>query len=359
MRVSFLDLSRETSRTCFQKKVLSNVKKILDNGTFLFGKNFNKLEAKLSKMFEAEAVLVKSGTDAIALSLMVNGIGHGKRVAIPAFSAIPTAAAVIMTGATPVYVDVSIRDAGISIELLADVIDKVDAVVPVHLYGQPADMPRVMDACKNKIVIEDCAQAFGSKIDGVSVGKFGQCGAFSFYPSKNLGACGDAGFIITKDSCLASKLRELRFYGQKNSYVMGDSVGINSRIDEMQCAIILEKLKEFPKVLNKRMNMFEKYLKEVGKFSINWNSGATPHLMPIITSDREKFILKMKDNEISTLIHYPFTLPKSVSKSDEKFIVAEEYSKNVVSIPFNPWLTDAECDYVLEATKRNINSTNK
>lgn len=348
MKISFLNMQRE-AEFLIKNNLTNELESVITSGQYLFGPKAKELEEKLSEKFNSEVVLVGSGTDAITLSLLAYDIGPGKNVLIPAFSAIPTAVAVKMTGAEIKYADITSTSC-INKEII---LDDVSAVIPVHLYGNTAEIEYIRDLCKQKdiVLIEDCAQAFGTFFNGQLVGTFGNTGAFSFYPTKNLGCFGDGGAIITKDTSIAQELRELRFYGQKNKSAMGNSTGMNSRMDELQCTILLKKLSLISSIEERKISIFEKYKKNFKYCTINWNYGSMPHLFPILVNNRYKFAKYMKDKGIETSIHYPFTLPAAIGKTKKSFPIAEKFASQVISIPFHPWLTDKEIEYIIEITE--------
>ena len=351
MKIPFLNLQKE-AKFLIEYGIMQDIEKTFATGHYLFGPKSKELEEKFSEMFNSEAILVGNGTEAIYLALRSYGIGPGKKVAIPAFSAIPTATAVKMTGAEIVYIDIVPATGCMNYYMLEEFND-LDAVVIVHLYGNVADVKKTKLYCQeNKIpLIEDCAQSFGATINHKKVGTFGNMGAFSMYPTKNLGTAGDSGLVITKDTSLAQTIKELRFYGQKQKYVMGDVCGINSRADEIQSTILLNKLKILPEIEEQRLRMLHKYRIELSN-KLQWEAGSMPHLFPIRVKNRRAFIKKMKEKEIDTAIHYPFTLPQAIDKKIEPYLYAESFADEIVSIPFHPWLEPDEVDYILETTKK-------
>lgn len=349
MKIQFLDMKRE-AKFLLKNGLLEKIESVISSGQYLFGENSKQLEEYMSEKFNSEAILVGSGTDAITISLMAYGINQNSIVGVPAFSAIPTAVAVKMTGAKIRYVDLCKSLSG-----GADLkkISHTDAFIPVYLYGNSFNIEELIN-CKNNgiLVVEDCAQAFGTKINNNFVGTFGHTGAFSFYPSKNLGCFGDGGLIITKDSSIAQKIRELRFYGQKTKKSMSNLTGMNSRIDEIQCAILLNKLIIHDKIEERRLEIFDKYVNNFKEYTIKWNTGCMPHLFPIFVKNRNKFIKYMKKLNIEVAIHYPFTLPASIDKYKTSFPIAEKFASEIVSLPFYPWLNNKEIQYIIESTKR-------
>ena len=353
MKIPFLDFTKETE-LLIRNGIMSEIEAIFRSGHFLFGPKTKLLEEKLSELFNANAILVGSGTDALFLALRAFGIGFGSTVAIPAMTAIPTAAAVKLTGANIKYIDVN--NALMDINKL-NVLGKIDAVIVVHLYGNVANLKDIKEFCNNRRIplIEDCAQSFGAKFNEKHTGTIGNAGALSFYPSKNLGAASDMGCVITKDVGIAQKIKELRFYGQVDKYVMGTSCGINSRADEIQCAVLLKKLEYMGIMENRRLELLYKYEKNLNNLPrIKWNIGCMPHLYPIFVENRKTFMRKMKENGIETLIHYPFSLPSAIDKEIVLYESADFISEHEVSIPFNPWMSDGEVEYVLEKTKKFI-----
>jgi len=349
MKIQFLDMKREAD-FLLKNGLLKNIESVISSGRYLFGKNSNKLEEYMSEKFNSEAILVGSGTDAIAISLMACGINSNSIVGVPAFSAIPTAVAIKMIGAKIRYFDLcNSLSGGIDFKN----INNVNAIVPVYLYGNNFNINKLISYKNNGlIIIEDCAQAFGTKINNKFIGTFGHTGAFSFFPSKNLGSFGDAGLVITKNTNIAQKIRELRFYGQKDKSSMSNMIGMNSRVDEIQCTILLNKLSIHNRIEERRLELFNRYNNRLNKYTIKWNDGCMPHLFPIFVKNRKKFIKNMKELEIETIIHYPFTLPSLIEKCNVSFPIAEKFASEIISLPFNPWLKEKEIEYILDSAER-------
>jgi len=354
MRVPFLNLDREAD-ILIGLGLMKDIEDVIRSGHFLFGPKATELEIRLSEMFNRPVVLVGSGTDALALSLKALGIGYGDRVAIPAFSAIPTAVAVKMIGAIPVYVDV---DFGMTMCTNASTLKNLDvkAFIPVHLYGNPADIETIKYHCVKRGIslVEDCAQSFGATFDENLLGTFGMSGALSFYPTKNLGCMGDGGAVIACDEQMAKAIRELRFYGQETRNRMGRMIGMNSRMDEIQCAILIKKLQLFPAQAKRRIQMLEQYREALLKTPfrmVAWRKGALPHLFPIMSNNRDRVVAMLAKREVETSKHYPFHLMETVEGRPGAglFSNAKEFSETVISLPFNPWMTDDEIDHVLKS----------
>ena len=360
MRVPFSCLDREAD-ILIGLGLLRDIEEVMRSGKFLFGPKATELEIKLSEMFGRPVVLVGSGTDALALSLKALGIGPGDEVAVPAISAIPTAVAVKMLGATPAYVDVdgSFTMDPACLETVVERRHRLKAVVPVHLYGNPANLSKIRVLCEARglMLVEDCAQSFGGRsLSESPLGTLGSAGALSFYPTKNLGCMGDGGAVITCDDAMAQLIRELRFYGQETRNKMGRLVGMNSRMDEIQCAVTLRKLDMLPAQFGRRLEMKAMYDAAIGEtrfWTPAWREGAMPHLYPIVSEDRAKAMSGLAERGVETIIHYPFHLMEAVEGQPGagELSRAKGFANKVFSLPFNPWMTDEEIKHVLQAAK--------
>ena len=351
MIIPFFDANKENKKL-IKLGLIKDIKKVIFSGQFLFGKQSETLEDIFSSYFQNHTSLVGSGTDALILSLKALGIGHGDKVAIPALTAIPTAIAVKAVGADIVYIDV---DNSLTIDpnnLLGTLNKKkISALIAVHLYGNTCNMGLIQKICDNSgiPIVEDCAQSFGSRIGNRLTGTIGECGAFSFYPTKNLGAFGDSGLIISKNKSFIKKIKQLRFYGQTSRYKMGEMYGINSRTDEIQAAVLIKKMATIEEQLKKRIyfkNLYIEKLKE--KFELpNWQEGAVPHIFPIIIKNRKKLVKYLNSCNVETIIHYPFYLENEIEKTKKTSCPsAKKYSSEVLSIPFYPWLSDKQIKYL-------------
>lgn len=351
MIIPFLDMKREAG-ALLSAGLMADIQEVIKSGQYLFGPKSQKLEQRFMNYFNSKASLVGSGTDGLIICLRALGVKPGDKVAIPAMTAIPTAIAVKAVGGEVVYIDVdetltmSPEKLSLSLEL-----HNCKAIIAVHLYGNSCNMDEIiyLAAKFNIPVIEDCAQSFGTIFGENRTGTIGTFGAFSFYPSKNLGCFGDAGLIISKDETLMKSVNELRFYGQTSRYKMGELYGLNSRTDEIQSAILLRKMDFMKSNTAKRKKLFNKYkhLK-----TIKWRDGAVPHLFPLIVENRDKLIKYLTDKGIETAIHYPFYLENEIEKTSVVSCPeAKKYSEQVLSIPFYPWLTELEADYIIEVLK--------
>jgi UDP-2-acetamido-2-deoxy-ribo-hexuluronate aminotransferase len=354
MKIDFLDMRRE-AKELISNNIMKNIKKTISSGNFLLGEKTLELENYMSNYFNKFAVTVGSGTDALELCLRALNISTNDKVAIPAFTAIPTAIAVKSIGAKIVYIDIN-ETMTMDCNDLEDKLktNDIKAIIPVHLFGNVANIKKIKEICKDIPVIEDCAQSFGSKCCGKLTGTFGTFGAFSFYPTKNLGTFGDGGLIVTSNKIFADKIKELRFYGQKSKYSMGEQCGINSRIDEIQATVLLKKLETFSEKLETRSRLKEKYISELKNKSIAWSPEAIPHLFPLFSNERARVMKELKQRGVVSLIHYPFCLSEEIDKIDSKNLFAKKISESIFSIPFHPWLRKSEVKYLI----KQINSLN-
>jgi dTDP-4-amino-4,6-dideoxygalactose transaminase len=367
-KVPFSYFDREANVLLFEG-LLDDIKGVIESGRYLFGPLSIKLEEKLSSLFKSQAVLVGSGTDAIALSLKALGIGPGDKVAVPMISAMPTAIAVKMIGADAAYIDVDESFTMSPIKLIQAIKQdySIKAVLPVHLYGNVANIDYINEICQkfNLYLVEDCAQSFGAKTvtNGRMLGTIGISGALSFYPTKNLGSMGDSGCVITSEIDFANDIKQLRFYGQKSKSKIGERYGMNSRTDEIQCAILLKKLERIHICADNRKKLKKLYDKHLNVRTIDWKDGALPHLYPIrVGADvRDDFIKSVNKKGVELGSHYPFHLQEAIEKTPGvgRNTLAGRYVKEIVSIPFNPWITHIEAEYVIMAINDSIKEVMK
>jgi aminotransferase EvaB len=349
---------------------LLTLEKCITSPTLILGENVRTLEERFAQSCgSAHGVGVASGTDALLLALKGLGIGEGDEVITVANTAVATVAAIRMAGATPVFVDVDRDTLLMDTTKLAGVITKkTKAIIPVHLFGNAVPMDTILAIGKPKklLIIEDCAQAYGTLYQGKPVGSFGDIGCFSFYPTKNLGAWGDGGMCVTNDGALADKIRSLRMYGFGKERISEDE-GVNSRLDELQAAILLEKLKRFPEDLQKRRAIAKKY-DEALALRLRSGQGGSPrktlettkgaehsyHLYVIWAEDRAKVQQTFKDAGIVTLMHYAFpihTMPAYAFLGYKKgdLPITEEACDHILSIPLFPYLTEEEVGRIGDA----------
>lgn len=342
------------------------IKRALESGRYILGQEVEAFEQDFaSSVGTSHAIGVGNGTDALELSLRTCGIGPGDLVFTVSHTAVATVAAIELVGATPVLVDIDPDTYTMDSQSLAEALAHppagiLKAIIPVHLYGQAADMPAILElARKYKLqVIEDCAQSHGAMLDGCMTGTFGDIAAFSFYPTKNLGALGDGGMVVTADAALAERVRLLRQYGWRTRYV-SEIPGGNSRLDEVQAAILRVKL-GFLKSENARRNelarLYNGLFRDTGLTLPKTRSGATHvfHRYVVRSSQRDALAEHLKQEGIGTLIHYPLPIHLQPAYLGRLGRVAslshtEKAAQEVLSLPMYPQLTEEQVRHVYAA----------
>lgn len=338
--------------------------RVVASGWFVLGPEVDAFEAEFASAMQApHAVGVGSGTDAIALILRALGIGAGDDVITTPLSAAYTALAVMMTGARPVFADID--PARLTIDpdsVLRAIGPRTRAVLPVHLYGQAADMAALeaIAARHNLALVEDCCQAHLATAGGRPVGTIGAAGAFSFYPTKNLGALGDGGAVVTNDRALADRIRRLRNGGQTDRYHHQEA-GVNSRLDEMQAAILRARLPYLGQWTSRRRAIAANYRARLTGTDLvdvppELDPGHVYHLFVVRTRRREPLRASLADQGIETLIHYPVPIPRQqalagVDSADVP--IADRVCGEILSLPLYPGLSDEQVGFVATAVKRN------
>lgn len=319
--------------------------------SFILGPNVKAFEKEAAEFLGVEhAVTCASGTDALHLALLGAGIGPGDEVITTSFTFIATAEAISYVGATPVYVDIRPDTFNIDPDRIeAAITPRTRAILPVHLFGQPADMNTIMAIAEKHglLVIEDCAQSIGADIDGRITGSIGLAGCHSFFPSKNLGCYGDGGMVTTNDAGLAEKLRMLRNHGSKVRY-HHDIVGFNSRLDELQAVVLRAKLKHLARYNRERRraaHAYSRMLKDVVTPPHEDGIGThVYHQYTILTDRRDAIMQKLSDNEIGSAVYYPIPLHRQAVFADicqdVSLLVTEDVSRRCLSLPIYPELND-------------------
>lgn len=335
------------------------VRKVLESGWFIMGKELEAFEKELAAYIGCKyCVGVASGTDAIALSLMVLNVGSGDEVITTDMTAFPTIAGIMQTNAVPVVADISYDDGLINAaEIEKRITPHTKAIVPVHLYGQSCDMDSICEIAQkyNLEVVEDCAQSVGASYKNKKTGCFGHVNAFSFYPTKNLGAYGDGGAITTDDVTIYQKLLQLRNYGQRVRYYH-DTFGINSRLDEMQAAILRVKLKYLENWNNQRRqhaHYYQNHLNSVNCLKENSYGVPVYHLFVIKTSGRDRMVEYLKAHGIQCLIHYPVPIHQQKAfpgktNTGERYPNTERFANEIVSIPIYPELSEEDREKIVK-----------
>lgn len=359
MKIPYLDLG--AVHNPIKQDLLDSFTKVLDNEWFIHGEFDDKFERAFAKYCGTSyCVGVGNGLEAIRLILMAMEVGNGDEVIVPANTFIATVLAITQVGATPVFVDASMEDYNIDTSLIEEKItSSTKAIIAVHLYGQLAKMDEVCKiAHKHGLkVIEDSAQAHGAMCGERRAGNFGDAAAFSFYPGKNLGALGDAGAVVTNDAELAQKVRAIGNYGSLEKYCHVYK-GCNSRLDEIQAAMLLAKLPHLDEWNKERKKIAKHYINEIQNTQIilprvTKEDGHVFHIFPILVKDRKRFIEYMKKNEIATNVHYPTPIVEQGAYAEyagtvEKYPVTKRICEEEVSIPLYPGMTEKMQEKVIE-----------
>lgn len=364
MNIPFVDL--KSQYLSIRSEIDPAINAVIDTAAFIGGLFLNKFEENFAKFCSVKHCIgVANGTDAIFVTLKSLGIGKGDEVITTANSFIATSEAITLAGAKVVFVDINPDTYNIDTDLIeAKITEKTKAIIPVHLYGQPADMdPIMMIARKYGLkVIEDAAQAHGAIYKGRTVGSFGDMACFSFYPGKNLGAYGDGGAVVTNDDALASRVRMFANHGRTEKYNHAVE-GINSRLDGIQAAILDVKLKhldEWSKQRRRNANLYSEKLKDSNvaiPTELNYVQ-AVYHLYVVrVDADKRAALQQyLKQKGIATGIHYPIALPNLraysyLGYSENDFPVATRASREILSLPMFAELSCEQVDYVVDALK--------
>jgi dTDP-4-amino-4,6-dideoxygalactose transaminase len=354
----------------FRSEIDAAILRVVDLGHYILGPEVESFEAAFAAYLGiSHCVGVGSGTDAIALALKALGVKPGDEVITVALTAAGTAQAILQCGATPVFVDVDPLTRCIDINAFAAAITaRTTAVVPVHLFGQPADMaPLTRIAEKAGLaVVEDCAQAHGAMIGGRRVGAFGHAGAFSFYPSKNLGGIGDGGAIVCPDAALAARMRSLRVYGWDDGNRISRCAAGNSRLDEIQAAILSVLLPHLDAGNTERRALAEEYRRRFSGLPLGLpvdDPGAVYHQYAVTCADRDALRRHLLDEAgIQTAIHYTPALhqqPAFMTARALRLPETEALAASLVSLPIQPEIAGAAVDRIAEAVRRGVCSCGK
>ncbi|MFJ5718284.1 DegT/DnrJ/EryC1/StrS family aminotransferase [Neobacillus sp. NPDC093127] len=345
----------------YHNEIAEAVERVVSSGQYILGQEVRAFEEEFASYCKVKHCIgVANGLDALTLIIRAYGIGEGDEIIVPSNTYIASILAISQNGAIPVLVEPNIKTYNIDPILLEEKITpRTKAILVVHLYGQPANMDAINEIAKKyKLkVIEDAAQAHGATFNGKKTGTLGDAAGFSFYPGKNLGALGDGGAITTNDDSLADKLRALRNYGSPVKYEHIYK-GLNSRLDEIQAAVLRIKLKYLDKDNSKRRQIAEYYCKFInnpkivlpilerdGQLSHSW------HLFVIRTEERESLQKYLLNNNIETLIHYPIAPHKQLAYNEwneESYCISEQIHSEVLSLPISPVLTLEKAKMVVD-----------
>jgi dTDP-4-amino-4,6-dideoxygalactose transaminase len=357
-RVPFMRLVPGDDRSAID----AAIRRVIERGWYVLGPEVEAFEQSFAEACGARyAAGVGTGTDAIAIILRGLGIGPGDEVITTPVSAAYTALACVMVGARPVFADIDPRRLTISPAAIeAAITPKTAAVLPVHLYGQPADMRAIMAIAEARglAVIEDCCQAHLATCDGRPVGSFGVAAAYSFYPTKNLGALGDGGAITTSDAALAARMKRIRNGGQTDRYHHGET-GVNSRLDEMQAAILSARLPLLAGWTSTRRTLAATYRRLLAGAGFEvppeCDAGHVYHLFPVLSPRRDELQAALRSDGIETLIHYPVPIPRQPALQDQAPAVcpvADRVCAQVLSLPLYPGMPEEDLQVVAGAIRR-------
>ncbi len=360
-RVAFNDLSLTGRPT--EEEVRDAIGRVVDSGWFILGPEVEAFESELARAVGSRhAVGVASGTDAITLALMASGVGAGDEVVTTPLTAVFTALAISRIGARPVFADVEEATLLLSpSSAAARTTERSRALVPVHLYGNACAIDELAGLAQERglALVEDACQAHGATFRGKSLGGFGAAGAFSFYPTKNLGGLGDGGAVVTDDSELAEKVRRLRNGGQSSRY-RHEEIGFNSRLDELQAAVLRVRLRHLSTENETRRalaKLYEDGLSETPVTPVETLDGceSARHLMVVRAPKRDELMAHLEGRGIQTLIHYPIPTHLQPAYRNAESVgscpVAEEAAQSIVSLPLYPSLSEQSVRLVVEAVR--------
>ena len=390
MNISLLDLKRQYQS--IKSEIDEAIQKVLESGRFILGPEVEAFEREIAEYVGVKhAIGVASGTDALLLSLKALGIGPGDKVIVPSFTFFATAGVVHNVGATPVFADIDPKTFNLDPASVRRILESspanptnptnpmnptnsvVKAIIPVHLYGQPADMDEIMEIAKeyNLHVIEDAAQAIGAEYRRRKVGTIGDLGCFSFFPTKNLGAYGDGGMVITNDDKLAERVRILRVHGSKPKYYH-HIVGTNSRLDAIQAAILRVKLPyldEWTAARQKIADIYDALLGNVRGLKTPYHALDRTHIfhqytIRVLDGRRDELRDYLKEQGIGTQVYYPLPLHlqkcfQDLGYKEGDLPESERASQEVLSLPVFPELTEGEISHVVDKIRSVFSPTER
>ncbi|MFH1090964.1 MAG: DegT/DnrJ/EryC1/StrS family aminotransferase [Pseudomonadota bacterium] len=366
MNIPFIDLKAQFR--VLESEIRSAIEAVLSHGQFIMGPEIGRLETELARFTGVKyALTCSSGTDALLLVLMARGIGPGDAVFTSPFTFVATAEVIPLLGATPVFVDIDPITYNIDPEALGAAVEEVEkhgrlrpaAVIPVDLFGLPADYDPIMALASEKdlFVLEDAAQSFGGRYQGHMAGSLGHAGATSFFPAKPLGCYGDGGAVLTDDAELDHRMRSIRVHGQGDNKYDNVRLGLNARMDTLQAAILLAKLTVFPQELEQRQRAAQRYSRGLGgRLQVptvpeGYYSAWAQY--SVASERREQIIAALKEAGVPTAIYYPKPLHlqgafSNLGYAAGDFPQAETAAGRIFSLPLHPYLDDELIDRIVE-----------
>lgn len=360
-RIPYVDLAAQYREE--RAELLAVVERVLAGGSYIGGTEIETLEQEFAKLCETrEAVALNSGTDALFLGLRALGIGPGDEVITPPNSFVASTGAIVQVGATPVFVDVQADQNVDPAKVAAAVTKRTRAIMPVHLTGRICDMDPILEIARRHglAVIEDAAQAIGSRYHGKPSGSFGEIGCFSCHPLKNLNACGDAGFVVTNDAKLAQTIRSLRNHGLAGRDSV-DQFGLVSRMDTLQAAILRYRVSRLPSIVERRRKHVALYRKLLHPAAFNPpelpDEFIAYHTFVIQTDRRDELKAHLAANGIETAIHYPVPIhlqpaAARLGYGRGAFPVCERQAGRILTLPIHPWLSESDVAAVAQTTNQ-------
>jgi dTDP-4-amino-4,6-dideoxygalactose transaminase len=365
-----LQTNPKASYLAYKAEIDAAIQRVLDSGFYILGEEVEAFEQEFADYVGvSHGIGVANGTDALEIALRACGVGAGDVVLTVSHTAVATVAAIELVGATPLLVDVDPVTFTMQADQVAAAIQWVQnnpalgtlkAIIPVHLYGHPVDMPAIMAlAAQNGLfVIEDCAQAHGAKLQDRQVGTWGHCAAFSLYPTKNLGAIGDGGIVVTQDAALAERIKSLRQYGWRSRYI-SDTPGMNSRLDVLQAAILRVKLRHLDADNQSRRAIAQSYRQQLQSLPVT-----LPHVSPQVSHVYHQFVLRveqrdvlfdfLKSQGIGVALHYPMPVHLQpayqgrVPLAPGGLPITERLQGEILSLPLHPFLSLEEVQAVVD-----------
>jgi dTDP-4-amino-4,6-dideoxygalactose transaminase len=341
------------------------IDRVLRSGWFVLGAEVEGFEREFATFLGVKHVVgVGNGMDAIQLALAAAGVGEGDEVLTTPNSAFASTLAILKLHAVPKFVDLDERTYGLDLgRLEAAISPRTRAILPVHIYGQPLDLTRLEELSRTRRLrlVNDAAQAHGARWSGRDIASYGCATAYSFYPTKNLGCFGDGGAVATNDDAIAARVRCGRDYGQERRYVHVDVGGLNSRLDELQAAILRVKLRHLAVDNERRAAIARHYLDRLRNVPITLptipdEASSVHHLFVIRTPRRDSLMQYLRDRQIASLVHYPVVIPlqpamSAFSYKRGDFPIGERCADEFLSLPIHPELTDGEVDSVVDAVR--------